>query len=232
MLPPVNDSMALAAVMPAALGIAISPTAIILAILVLLSPRARVAGPTFLIGWILGVGASLYGFTVLGSVEVDGQEVDHALRGGILDLVLAVGLIVLAFQQWGKRPKAGQEATLPTWMAKASGLGAASAAGVGFLLAVIMPKNLILSASSGATLAAAQPHHVWLVGLFFGIIGSWCIALPVLAVAVAGERANAPLETLRAWLTQYNTVIMAIVLGLLAVVLLGKGLAALSHAIF
>lgn len=229
-----NDSIALAAVMPAALGIAISPTAIIMAILVLLSPRARVAGPAFLLGWILGVGASLYAFTVLGSVEVevDGQEVDHALRTGILDLALAAILIVLTFQQWGKRPKPGQEAKLPAWMAKASGLGPASAAGVALLLAVVMPKNLILSASSGATLAAAEPHHVWLVGLFFGIIASWCIALPVLAALAARERAAAPLEKLRAWLTQYNTVIMALVLGLLAVVLLGKGVAALAHAIF
>ena len=47
---------AISQVLPYAVGVAISPLPIIAVILVLFSSRARVNGPCFLAGWIVGVG--------------------------------------------------------------------------------------------------------------------------------------------------------------------------------
>ncbi len=42
-------------VLPFAIGIAISPIPIIAIVLILFSDRARVNGPTFLAGWVIGL---------------------------------------------------------------------------------------------------------------------------------------------------------------------------------
>ncbi len=42
-------------ILPLALGIAISPIPIIAAILMLLSPKARVTSIGFLLGWVVGI---------------------------------------------------------------------------------------------------------------------------------------------------------------------------------
>ena len=42
-------------VLPFAIGIAISPVPIIAVILILFSTRARVNGPAFLLGWVVGI---------------------------------------------------------------------------------------------------------------------------------------------------------------------------------
>src|SRR4029079_11348550 len=44
-------------VLPFAIGIAISPIPIIAVILILFSERARVNGPAFLLGWVIGIAA-------------------------------------------------------------------------------------------------------------------------------------------------------------------------------
>lgn len=46
---------AISEVLPFAIGVAISPVPIIAVILVLFSARARVNGPVFALGWIVGV---------------------------------------------------------------------------------------------------------------------------------------------------------------------------------
>ena len=46
---------AISEVLPFAIGVAISPAGVIAVILVLFSARARVNGPVFLLGWVVGV---------------------------------------------------------------------------------------------------------------------------------------------------------------------------------
>ncbi len=42
-------------VLPMAVGVALSPVPIIALILMLVTPRARVNGPAFVVGWLLGL---------------------------------------------------------------------------------------------------------------------------------------------------------------------------------
>jgi hypothetical protein len=48
---------AIGAILPLALGVAISPIPIIAVILMLLSPKARTNGPAFVLGWVSGLAA-------------------------------------------------------------------------------------------------------------------------------------------------------------------------------
>ena len=54
--------------LPLALGIAISPIPIIAAILMLLSPKARVTSVGFLLGWVIGIIVATTVFTLLSTV--------------------------------------------------------------------------------------------------------------------------------------------------------------------
>ena len=44
-------------ILPLAVGVALSPVPIIAVILMLVTPQARVNGPAFVLGWLVGLGA-------------------------------------------------------------------------------------------------------------------------------------------------------------------------------
>ena len=48
---------AIGEVLPVAVGVAVSPVPIIAVILMLVTARARVNGPAFIVGWLLGLAA-------------------------------------------------------------------------------------------------------------------------------------------------------------------------------
>ena len=103
-------------ILPLALGVAISPIPIIAAILMLLSPKARVTGTGFLLGWVLGIVVAVTVFTLLSSVLPEDQSDDSQPIKGVIQLLLGILLLLLALRQWRGRPKAGEEPRLPKWM--------------------------------------------------------------------------------------------------------------------
>jgi hypothetical protein len=101
--------------LPTALAVALSPIPIVAVVLVLASPHARSAGPGFAGGWIAGLlGVSLVVVGVLGAGSDGGGEDDGV---GWLKAGIGILFLVMAAQQWGKRPKPGGPAKMPAWMA-------------------------------------------------------------------------------------------------------------------
>lgn len=101
--------------LPAAVGVAISPLPIMAVILMLFTPRARTNAPAFVVGWIVGL--VLGGVVVLlvaGGADIAANQSSRA--GSIVKLVLGLVLLKLAVRQWRGRPHAGEEAPLPKWM--------------------------------------------------------------------------------------------------------------------
>lgn len=86
--------------LPAAVGVAISPIPIIAVVLMLVSPRGRLNGPAYLVGRLVGVAtAGAMVLLLAGSVgSTDGSE--PAGWTNWLKPVLGLGLSVLAVQQW------------------------------------------------------------------------------------------------------------------------------------
>jgi len=136
-------------ILPLALGVAISPIPIIAAILMLFSSRATGTSLGMLVGWILGIVAVTTIFTaVSGSLEADGEPSSatswtKVVLGGLL---LSVGV-----RNW--RGRGGVHET-PKWMAAIDSFSPAKALGLGFLLAAVNPKNLLLGIAAGWPSAA------------------------------------------------------------------------------
>jgi threonine/homoserine/homoserine lactone efflux protein len=99
------------------------------------------------------------------------------------------------------------------------------AAGLALLLAAVNPKNLLMCAAAGTTIAGgnisgAQDAAAVAV---FTVIAASTVAAPVMAYAVGRKRMAGPLESLRGWLTVDNVAVMATLLLVIGVVLIGKG---------
>lgn len=213
--------------LPLALGIAISPIPIIACILMLFSARARVNGPAFLVGWVVGVAV----VTTLVRVLSDATSATDATATGpsladYLLVLLGIGAIALGFRQWKGRPKPGEDAPMPTWMAAIDGFAPGRALGLGFLLSALNPKNLALAAAAGLAMdaAVAEGGSALAMEIVFVVLASLSIAVPVIYLLVGGEGARKTLEGWRTWLAANNAAVMAVLFIVIGAKLLGTGL--------
>jgi len=213
-------------ILPLAIGIAISPMPIIAAILMIMSTKGRTTSLGFLLGWVLGIITAVIAFTLLSSLLPDGGPTGPQPIKGVIQLVLGVLLLLLAVRQWRSRPKPGHAATLPKWMQAIDTMRFLPAAGLGFALAAINPKNLLLAVSTGASIGAGalDPAGTVVVIAVFVVIASATVVVPVVGYAVAADRLSGALASLREWLTRENAAIMAIVLLVLGAAVIGKGI--------
>lgn len=220
---------AIGAVLPLAVGIAISPVPIIAAILMLMSPRARTTSLGFLLGWLLGIAGATVLFTVVsGELSSSYSQLGSSMRGWV-QVVLGLLLFLLAFKQWKSRPKSSEDASLPQCMQAIDRFSFGKAFGLAFVLAAVNPKNLMLSASAGMTIGAGLMSFgtsAVVIAIFIVIAGA-SVLVPVAAHAIASDRLGSSLDHLRQWLTAQNATIMAILFLVLGANVLGKGIAVL-----
>ncbi|KRA25370.1 hypothetical protein ASD65_13750 [Microbacterium sp. Root61] len=213
-------------ILPLALGVAISPIPIIAAILMLLSPKARVTSVGFLIGWVVGIVVAVTVFTLLAAIIPAADPDASKPIQAVIQLILGALLLLLAIRQWRGRPKAGEEAALPKWMQAIDKVNFPLALGLGFLLSAVNPKNLLMAAGAGLDIgAAALPTgQVVLVIAIFTLIAASTVLVPVIGYLIAADRLRAPLDALRGWLAKENAIIMAVLLLVIGVSMIGKGI--------
>ena len=126
--------------LPAAVGVALSPIPIIAVILMLDTPKARSNGPAFTVGWVVG----LVAVSVIVLLVAHGaDDPDSASSTSVNWVTLGLGVLFLglAAKQWRTRPKKGEEPVMPKWMASVDGFTA--------------PKSLVL----GLALSACEPEE-------------------------------------------------------------------------
>ena len=212
------------------LGVGLSPIPIIAVVLMLGTPRARVNGPAFVLGWIVGLG--LVGTIVLvvagGAGATEGE--DPATWVSVLMLVLGAVLLVLAVRQWRGRPRRDEEAAMPSWMRSIDHFTPVRSLAIAFALSALNPKNLLLTVGAAAAIAqtggdAAEEAVALAV---FVLIGSLGIVVPVALYFVLGDRATRLLEDLKTWMAANNAAIMAVLCLVIGAKLIGDGISGLG----
>jgi Sap, sulfolipid-1-addressing protein len=216
--------------LPAAVGVAISPLPIIAVVLILVSPRGKGNGLAYLTGHVVGVlatGAIL--LVIAGSVGVE-DEGQSAGWVSWLKLLLGVVLVVLALKQWRGRPQGADEAAMPKWMGAFDAFTPAKSAGMGAALASVNPKNLILIVAGMAAIAQTGiPAGEQAVGLLvFTAIASLGVATPVVIYFVLGERSTDLLGRMKTWMVANSAVIMTVILVVIAAKLIGDAISGFS----
>ncbi|MFC4223629.1 GAP family protein [Lysinibacter cavernae] len=213
-------------ILPLAIGVTISPLPIIAAILMLLSPHARRTSLGFLVGWLAGIVIAVTVFTLVSSLIPATDPSASQPIAGVIKIVLGVLLLLLAVKQWRSRPKPGEDAALPKWMAAIDTMTVGRGLALGFVLAAVNPKNLIMAASAGTAigLAALDVGPTIVAIVIFTVIAGASVAVPVIAYLVASDKLSATLESLRVWLVGNNAAIMAVLLLVIGVSQIGKGI--------
>jgi hypothetical protein len=215
-------------ILPYALGVALTPTAIIAVILMLFSARARQNGLAFLAGWVIAMTAIL--LIVLGASSTAGASSGTpSTLASVIVAALGVLLLVLGFRTWRSRPATGVSAPMPKWMATIDSLEPGRAFLIGALYTGVSPKSLALIAAAGLAIAQAglEAREQTVAVLEFVIIASLTILVPVLYSLLGGDKARATLDGWKSWLVTNNATVVAVILLLLGAVLIGDGTGAL-----
>ncbi|MHB1138288.1 MAG: GAP family protein [Microthrixaceae bacterium] len=222
---------AIGGLLPAAVGVAISPIPIIAVIVMLGTPRARVNGPAFGLGWIVGLAAvATIVLVVSHGAGTSDPDSGASTGGSTFQLVLGVVLLLLAAKQWRGRPKDGETPEMPKWMDGVDHFAPPMAAGMGVVLSAVNPKNLILAMSAGAAIGQAglsSGEDVIAVAVFVAI-GSVTVVGAVLFYLIGGSRSTQALASMKAFMSTHNAVIMTVLFLVLGAKILGQGIAGLS----
>ena len=213
-----------------AVGVAISPVPIIAVILMLFSARARVNGPLFLLGWVVAlavVGGVAYVLVDQGDVATSSGASDTVAWGKI---VFGVLFLLLAVRQWRSKPEPGVEPEMPKWMAGIDSFSPVKALVLGFLLAGVNPKNLLLTLGAAAGLAqlGLSTSDAVVSLIVFVVVASLTIAGPVVYYLVGDAKAKAELDSLKGWLALHNAAVMAVLFVVFGVDLIAKGIPPLT----
>lgn len=210
------------------LGVAVglSPIPIVGVVQMLATPRARVNGPAFLVGWMAGL-AVLGTIVLLVSSGADasdqGQPADWV---NVLKLVLGVVLLLVAVKQWRGRPRAGEEAPLPKWMDTIDTVRPGKAAALGVLLSAVNPKNLVLTVGAAAAIAqtgVSAGRQAAALAVFV-VIGTFGTGTAVALYFALGERSKHILDELKDWMAGHNAAIMAVICLVIGAKLVGDAI--------
>jgi hypothetical protein len=219
---------AIGGLLPLAVGVAISPFPIVGMILMLLTPKAKPNGISFLFGWIAGIaitGAVV--IAIVNAIGVSGDDDEPATWTYWLKVVLGLGLLLLAVRQWQHRPHADDDVPMPTWMDALNAFGPARSCGLAVLLSAANPKNIIF-VIGGATvvvqgdLGLGGDFVAWAI---FTVIASVGVAAPLAIYLFLGERAGAVLSDLKSWMVTNNIAVMAVLLLVIGTKMLGDAIA-------
>jgi hypothetical protein len=216
--------------LPLAIGIALSPIPIIAVVLMLTSEKARVNGPAFVLGWLIGLG--IVGAIVLAIVGPRGTSSSGSPATWLswVKIVLGILLLLVAARQFQGRPRGDEEPHTPKWMTTIDKTTPVAAFGLAAALAGANPKNLLLAIGGAASIAqtgisGGQQAIAYLV---FAVIGTLGVGIPVGIYFGMGARSEKLLGGLKDWMSQHNAVIMSVLCLIIAAKLIGDGISGLT----
>ena len=216
-------------VLPLAVGVAISPTSIVIVILILLTQGARSKGILFLVGWLSAMGLVAGIIIYLTNL---GRRVEIFDRGITISpiILVAVGLLLMIFGvlEWRSRAGPGDEdeEEMPGWMRLTDSVTPAKALGLGGYLSVGFPKNLMLVVGAAVVIADANlsAGNTTIALVIFIILASLGIGIPIGSYLAGGDAATTRLNRWKVALLANDTAIVAVMLLVFGAYILGKGI--------
>jgi hypothetical protein len=205
----------------AALGIAVSPFAIIPAILLLFTARPGTTSGAFGGGWYAGIAI----VTAVSVLLADLMTLPDAPPRWATYTRVALGLLLVVVGA-AKLLRRGGEPKQPRWLASLETATPRSAARLGFLASAANPKVALLAVAGGFSLGTDLHGRLseLLAVLGFALVAGSTALLPALAFRVVGSSVLGPLGRAKDWLVARVDLVMSVILVVIGLVLLAKGL--------
>ena len=221
---------AIGQVLSLGVGVALSPVPIIAVVLMLGTPRARVNGPAFVAGWIVGLAVVGAIVLVVSGAAGASDDAEPAKWVDWLKIVLGVLLGLVAVKQWRGRPREGASGDLPKWMRAIDKFTPARAFAIAAALSGVNPKNLLLTVGAAAAIAQAgldTGEEAVALAVFIAV-GTLGPGIPVAIYFLLGGRARHILDELKLWMAGHNAAIMAVLCLVIGAKLIGDGISGLG----
>jgi hypothetical protein len=107
-----------------------------------------------------------------------------------------------------------------------AGFGPAKAFGIGAGIGMANPKNIAVAIGTAVAVSSAglPTGQQVIVLAVYVVLASLGVAAPIVAMVVLGDRSGAVLDGWKAWLTQNNAAMLAVIYLFLGVYMIGKNL--------
>jgi hypothetical protein len=228
---------------PVALGVVLSPLAIMALVAVLLSRRARTNGIAYLCGWVVGLTGLVALFLwVFAQFEVH-ERGEPPLWVPLVRLLL--GLVLVSAAVWVYRKGRAHIATmaaastprdvvaaspqLPRWLHSVESFRPGRTFALGLALFVLNPVDASCAIIAALDIAQSGvgPTETFWVSAAFIVVGVLPIAVPVVFVVARGADAQPFLDAMRRWIAGNTHVLNAAMLLVIGALQLEKGVVAL-----
>ena len=216
--------------LPLAVGIALSPIPIIAIVLMLTSHRAKINGPAFVAGWLLGLG--IVGAIVLSLAGPAGASESGSPAAWVswIKIVLGVLLLLVAARQFRSRPHGDEQPQMPKWMSTIDKTTPVAAVGLAAVMSGANPKNLLLAVAGAAAIAGTgiSGGEQAIAYLIFVLIATLGVGIPVGIYFAMGARSQTLLAGLKDWMSAHNAVIISVLCLIIAAKLIGDAITGLA----
>lgn len=202
---------------PLAMGMVISPLPIVAMVAILLAPRGRASAPVYTaVFTLVAFALAAVGAVSAGAANTAGSG--NRLVSLAIGVLLTVGFAVLAAVSWHGRPRNGEPAVAPKWLAAIDTITPASAAGLGLLMAATSSKNIALSLKAGSVIGEAHLSPLVATGLCIAVAlaGSVLLIIPALVELTGSAHVHSSLVALKGQLIEHNAAMMTVVFAILA----------------
>jgi hypothetical protein len=215
---------AIGASLPMSVGVALSPVPVAAVMVLMLTPRARINAPFFLVGWMLGILTVSAIILLLPGLET--SQGGPTVFSGYVKIFLGCILLAMSIRRWRMRPAPDDIVEIPPVLARLNEFGPLHSMAAGFLLSGVNPKNLILVIAGASTIGASPISAGPQLGalLVFTVIGSVTVAIPVFAHVLFRNPVEAVFGHWKKWLIRNNVSILASLFLMFAALLIGDGL--------
>lgn len=212
--------------LPLGLAAALSTVPVTVLLVIMMSPRRRVAAVPYAVGCLIGtmiivVVASLAAQLLPEPRQRRGDEVV-----AVLELILGTALILVGLRTWRRRHGSGRDLQLPGWAGSAiDRLTAVRAFGLGVIIE-LRPKSALLACVVSLQVHAATREDPGPLGVIviYVLIATSTVTLPVLATIISPERMEPRLSRAADTLGAEGQLISATVLLMIGCVVIGSGL--------
>ncbi|GAA1493244.1 GAP family protein [Curtobacterium herbarum] len=220
--------MDVVALVPAVVGIALSPLVIASVVFLLGHRGGYSSAAACAAGWVLSVAAALVVAVLLGERLPTPAAGKTDVRA-VIEVVAGVLLLGLAVWQWTVRRLPDGRPRSAGWSDLMAAIGPARAFVVGVAWFVTNPKALVLSLTAGLVVGDADPSVAAMVvtGTAYVVLAGSTAVLPIAVAAALGRRAEPVLAVTRRFIAQRGSVALVVVLTVLGVVQLVTGVVGL-----
>ena len=221
---------ALGDTLPLAVGLTLSPIALITGLILLLGDRGAPKAALFGAGWFTAIVI----LATIAMVLVDRAEEDDPVQASkgvdIVSLFFGLLFFVLAYLTWHKRGQDGEKGPEHKLLDRLNTIGVGGAYAMGVTQGFVVIKNWPLALGSGALLGAAGLDRAQsvLAVILFGVMATGGVIALLVVTMIGGNRLNGPLAEFREWLEANILPITLTTLLFFGSFFLGKGLGILG----